>query len=128
MTVTTNDNGKVSVAINATHYGHEKELQHVWIPKGKRKEIAAKLQQGVTRERIIDDIRGSVRDSFQRHHLVNNQDWKNIESAVGLKNMQRHANDQTSVLSWIHEWENSNENAILFISYKVKWHLKALAY
>ena len=114
MKVTCGKGGKVVAEVNGTHYGHEKELKHIWIPKGKRKEIAAKLQQGVKRDKIIEDIRESVPSSFSPHHLIDNEDLKNIEKAFGLKNIQRHANDQTSVLSWIHEWQNSDSNPILF--------------
>ena len=48
ITSTTHNNVKVSVEMHATHYGHKMELQHVWITKRKRIEIAAKLKQGVT--------------------------------------------------------------------------------
>ena len=45
-----------------THHGYECELQHVWITQKNRREIAAKLQQGVPRENILDTIRNSVGD------------------------------------------------------------------
>ena len=41
-----------------THYGHSKNISYTWISqKKKRNEIAAKLQQGVSKEKILDDIR-----------------------------------------------------------------------
>ena len=43
-----------------THYGHDCELQHVWVPQKNRREVAAKLQQGVPRENILDSIRNGV--------------------------------------------------------------------
>ena len=51
--------GKVKVEICYTHYGHTRDIQHTWLPKGKRQELAAKFQQGVPREKILDDIRDS---------------------------------------------------------------------
>ena len=43
--VTFHANGKVSADTCYSHYGHMKELGHTWLPTGKRKEMAAKLQQ-----------------------------------------------------------------------------------
>ena len=41
-------------------------------------ELAAKLQQGVSMERILDDIRDSVGDGLNREHLIRRQDLHNI--------------------------------------------------
>ncbi|CAB4029520.1 Hypothetical predicted protein [Paramuricea clavata] len=51
--------GSITAEIVETHYDHNLELQHVPIPDDKKEEIAAKLQQGICNERIIDDIRNS---------------------------------------------------------------------
>lgn len=59
--VTCDKTGEVVADINYTHYGHEKELEHVWIPKGKRQEIAAKGRYC---------IRESVNGTFSHHHLI----------------------------------------------------------
>ena len=98
------------------HYGHEIELQHVWLSKTKRQELAAKMQQGVPRERILNDIReGVTEDQFLREHLVEKKDLFNIQRAFGLKDYQRHQNDLDSVLAWITEWNQSPDtNPILF--------------
>ena len=69
--------------------------------KKNRNEIAAKLQQGVFEEKILDDIRNNVGAEFFRDHISHKQNVVNIQRAYGLKKMQRHANDQTSVLAWI---------------------------
>ena len=42
------------------------------------------------------------------------QDIRNISSSFDINKIQRHFNDQDSVLSWIREWENSQENPILY--------------
>ena len=96
------------------HYGHEKELEHVWMSKNTREQIAAKLQQGISREKILDDIRDSVGKEFHREHLIDEKDIYNIGKAFGLENIQRHANDQDSVLAWIQEWEESDENPVIY--------------
>ena len=95
---------QVHVDISYTHHGHRKSLEHLRLPKCQRAMIAAKIQQGVTRERIIDHIPESVGETFQRQHLAN------LESAFGLQRVQRHGNDQLSVLAWIGEWQSSEES------------------
>ena len=88
--------------------------------KRKRQEFAAKIQRGVLREKILDDIRDSVTvNNFFRHHLLEKKDLLNIERAFGLKDFQRHINDQDSVLAWITEWEKSADtNPILFCKFQ----------
>ena len=43
-----------------THYGHSKNIGYTRISQKKRNEIASKLQQGVSKEKILDDIRNNV--------------------------------------------------------------------
>ncbi|KXJ25287.1 hypothetical protein AC249_AIPGENE14600 [Exaiptasia diaphana] len=99
-----------------THYGHEVEPQHLRLSKEKHQEIAAKIQQGVTRDHILNDVRKSVTDDFKRHHLTERKDMDNIIRSYGLNNVQRHTNDQQSVLAWLREWESSDEmeNPVLY--------------
>ena len=52
--VVKNADGTLSTFSCLTHYGHECELEHVWITQKNRREIAVKLQQGVHRENILD--------------------------------------------------------------------------
>lgn len=88
----------------------------MWLSKTKRQELAAKMQQGVPRERILNDIReGVTEDQFLREHLVEKKDLFNIQRAFGLKDYQPHQNDLDSVLAWITEWNQSPDtNPILF--------------
>ena len=46
--------------------------------------IAGKLIQGVTFERILDDIRNNMDSSLERIHLTSRKDIANIERAYGL--------------------------------------------
>ena len=65
------DDGTVTVDVCYMHYGHEIELQHVWLSQTKRQELAAKMQQGVPRGRILNDTKeGVTEDQFLREHLV----------------------------------------------------------
>lgn len=114
------DDGTMTVDVCYTHYGHEIELQHVWLSKTKRQQLVAKMQQGVPRERILNDIReGVTKDQFLREHLVEKKDLFNIQSAFGLKDYQRHQNDLDSVLAWITEWNQSPDtNPILLQNFQ----------
>ena len=97
-----------------THNGHTREIQHTWLPKEKRQELAAKIQQGVPREIFLDDVRDSVTENnFPRHHLLGKKDLLNIERAFGLKDFLRHISDQDSALAWITEWEQSADTNLI---------------
>ena len=100
------EEGKISAEVCHTHYGHDKQLQHTWLPKAKRQQIAALLQQGVTREKILEDIRESAMneaDEFKRYHLTGKKDLSNIMNSFGLSQVQKHTNDQKSVRAWVEE-------------------------
>lgn len=109
MTAELSHSGQVNVDICHTHYGHNKSLEHLRVSTIQREMIAAKLQQGVSKEKILEDIRESVSANFHRQHLVDRQDIVNVEKAFGLRKVQRHTNDQQSTLAWISEWEESKE-------------------
>ncbi|XP_048586956.1 uncharacterized protein LOC116617196 [Nematostella vectensis] len=105
LTATVDLKGKVTVEAVLTHYGHGHDIQHLRLPTEKKDEIAAKLKQGVTKEKILQDVRDSVSTkNIGRHHILERKDIQNIERAYGLKDVQRHPNDQQSVLAWITEW------------------------
>lgn len=99
--------GQVEVSICHTHYGHDTSLEHLRLSATQCKIIAAKLQRGVSRERILGDIREDFPGGFERHHL--------IERAYGLRTVQRHENDQQSTLAWIEEWKQTNQNPVPFV-------------
>ena len=117
MTVQLDLNGKVSVNVCYTHYGHRKSLEHLRVPTRQRDMIAAKIKNGVSRQRILDDIRESVSKAFHRQHLIDRQDLANIERAFDLQNVQRHSNDLQSVLAWISEWKSDKgeESPVLYL-------------
>lgn len=70
MTVTILADKSLKVDTILTHYGHEKELQHLRITVRKRQEVAAKLKQGVSREKNLDELRDSVSGNLGRYHLI----------------------------------------------------------
>ena len=105
---------KVTVDVCHSHYGHRSQLQHIKFSKRQRREIAAKVEQGVSRDKILSDIRKDVGTIFQKIHLVEKKDINNIAKSFNLFDFKRHDNDQDSVAAWIHEWKNQPDNPVLF--------------
>lgn len=114
MKVTKRLDGTCLVDACFNHYGHRRDLRHIWISRKKRQEIAGKLQQGVTKEKILQDIRESVGVQFYRDHLIDKQDMANISRSYALDEIERHPNDMLSVLAWISEWEKDDANPVLY--------------
>ena len=81
MTATTANDGHVDVCY--THDGHEHKLQHIRISKIKRREIALKIREGISRDCVLDEIRESVADDLHRQHLVDKKDLCNISKRAG---------------------------------------------
>ena len=83
MKVTNHEDGSTTTETFHTHYGHETELQHLNLPKGFKKQIAAKLKQGVSQDKIMDNIRDHVGIKINRQHLTDEQDIRNIALSFG---------------------------------------------
>ena len=98
----------IQASICSTHYGHELSLGHIRLSKEYRYSIAAKVSQGVTFQRILDDIREDT-GKLNRLHLTTRQDIRNIERCFGLKTSQKHQNDSVSVDIWVHEMQKDSE-------------------
>ena len=112
--VTTHIDKRVSVEACLSHYGHRRSLQHIWLSKKKREELVAKLKQGVSQQRILDEIRDNVGSRLTRDHLIDKKDLANIRRSNFIDEVQRHPNDTTSVLSLIEKWSQSERNPVLY--------------
>jgi hypothetical protein len=107
---------KVSVEYCCTHYNHEpdKDIAHLRMPEQLRLSIAAKLTQGVTFEKILDDIRDSVgAKGLQREHLTSRQDMRNIMRQYNIEGIEKHPNDHTSVSAWVHEMQSMEFDPVI---------------
>ncbi|KAK3712644.1 hypothetical protein QZH41_002104, partial [Actinostola sp. cb2023] len=67
-------------------------------------------------KKTLNHLKKSVIREAKRHHLIERKDLHNIQHAFGLNEVQRHPNDQQSVLAWIQEWKDSTdfENPLLY--------------
>ena len=61
--------------------------------------IAAQLQQGVTMEKIIDNIRDKTAGGITRKHLVTKLDIHNIKRQHNIEGITRDTNDLTTTNS-----------------------------
>lgn len=96
------------------HYGHETdELQHLSIPMPIKCEIASKISQGVTFEKILDNYRDRIDTHYlKREDLITRKDLHNIKQKFDLilKNGQLHKNNTNSVDTRIEQTKREEEN------------------
>ena len=103
----------VEVQYCATHHNHITRLSHLRIPPTVRANIAAKLQQGISMNRVLDDIRDSVEQTMNRQHLITRQDLRNVKFHFNIDGIIRHKNDLTSVSAWVDELTHMTYNPVL---------------
>ena len=58
-------------------------LGHIRLGAQDRLQIAGKLAQGVTLDKILDEVRASVSDNFKRVHLLQRKDVHNKSFQAG---------------------------------------------
>lgn len=68
------DSGRVHVRHWKTHFGHEHELGHITLSKVDKAEFAGKLMQGVPTDKLLDNVRETVKSDLKREHLMNKKD------------------------------------------------------
>ena len=107
----------VTAEVCHTHYGHDTRLGHIRLSEEDRLTVIGKLVQGVTFDKILDDIRSSVNEDFKRIHLIQRKDLNNIERALKLEGGQRHHGDATSVAAWVEEMKGKGEDNVV-LTYK----------
>ena len=104
---------KVKVSYCSHHKNHEPEICHMKVPEDVKNIVAAKLAEGVSIDRILDDIRDNVTGSLEREHIMNPQDIHNIQYQLNLESVEKHQNDHTSVSAWVTEMKEMEYNRIL---------------
>ena len=88
--------GVVIVNYCPFHSSHPIKLAHIIMDDSTRTSIAIKLKDGVSMEKILDDIRDTVTDHVSRVHLVTRQDLYNIKRQYNIEGIARHSNDHVS--------------------------------
>lgn len=73
----------MSINVCYTRHGHSKQLKHTRISKWKREQIATSLQQGVSKQRILNDIREEATSQCS-HDLTT---WPQKRISTTLRNL-----------------------------------------
>ena len=92
---------------------HETNLAHLKMPDDFKTMIAAKLQEGVSEKKRLDDIRDDVPSQIGLEHLVTLQDIQNIRRQYNIEDIQRHQNDHQSASICVEEMASAGYNPIL---------------
>lgn len=113
---------KVEVEAYLKHYGHNAEMCHTRIPGNIKNDIAQKLSNGISRHKIIDEIRESFHGftSVSRSHLISLQDIYNIERSVGITGSRGRYSSESGITAqtWIQSMQKSEDNPVLLIKYQ----------
>ena len=91
--------GSVDAQYCSIHHNHEVSLGHLRIRHETCMKIAAQLQQWVTIERIMGNIRNNTMEGITREYLVTKLDVHNVKNQynIHVEGVMRHKNDLTSV-------------------------------
>ncbi len=111
---------QIEVTHCSTHFNHTIQLAHINIPELVRLKVASKLQQGVTINRILDDIRENVdkHSNLKREHFITRQDILNIQRQYNIQGIQRHSNDHCSIQAWVEELQAHDYNPVLIFKHQ----------
>lgn len=109
------ETSKVKVFYCSSHHNHAIALAHLRMPTATRMKIAAKLQEGVGMDHILDTIRDSVTaEGINREHLVTRTDLYNIKDQYNISSgSMKHKNDLYSVDARIQELKELDYNPVL---------------
>ena len=105
--------GQVQVKYCATHHSHKTQLTYLRIPPIIRMEIAAKSQQRIDMDRVMDDIRDATIKQMNRQHLITKQDLHSIKAQFNIDGVVKHKNDLLSVSAWVKELREMKYNPVL---------------
>ncbi|CAG9817796.1 unnamed protein product [Phaedon cochleariae] len=113
----------VEVSFFSTHVGHECEIGRMPLSIDDRNQIAGKLVEGVTIQRILDDVREEAAQSGciqRRIHLLEKKDLHNIKRDFSISYSTKfHENDALSVKLWVEMMkEKKLENNCEVLYYK----------
>ena len=104
---------KVTVT-HCNHYiGHTLDICHFKISSETMMRIAAKLQMGISIDRILDDVHDEVTGLIKKEYLISRQDVHNIKSQLDLHSIEKHQNDLFSVSAWVAEMREMPYNPVI---------------
>ena len=85
----TNKDGSMLVDICCMHHCHLKQVEHTRIMIDRQEGYATKLQHGVSKEKILNEIReesvNECHENVKRYHLADKLDLLNIKKTFWVK-------------------------------------------
>lgn len=109
MEVTTHNKNKsvVKVTLFKSHCGHALQLEHIFLDKQSKSEIAGKLREGASLNHVLDSIKDDEshnRSSNKRLARIDRKDLHNIIRDFNIDySTKRCQNDALSVKLWVQE-------------------------
>ncbi|XP_050314956.1 uncharacterized protein LOC126749312 isoform X2 [Anthonomus grandis grandis] len=104
----------VKVTYFKNHYGHEKKMAYISLSINDKNKIAQQLIQGIPYTQILNNIRESVDETFERIHLTTKNDIHNIAQAYNLHDTSiKDPNDAISIAMWVDEMQKSEKNPVI---------------
>uniref|UniRef100_A0A6P7GTZ2 Uncharacterized protein LOC114346431 n=1 Tax=Diabrotica virgifera virgifera TaxID=50390 RepID=A0A6P7GTZ2_DIAVI len=99
------DGNQLKATLYTPHFGHNCNLTHINLTKTEREQIAGKISEGVSFQKILDDIRNGIysEESVGRLNFLDRRDLRNITRDFSLKEyVQLHQNDVIiSIRLWV---------------------------
>lgn len=114
-TITLKQTNEIQAEVCSTHYGHSTNLEHLRLPEIVRLSVAAQLTQGVSLQKILDNVRDNVTGNWKRVHLLSRKDITNIEKSYHINSVSRHKDDAISVHCWVNEMKEKKRNKSSYI-------------
>lgn len=113
MTVT-KSNTEINVVFQSKHRGHDFDIRHLHLSKTERASIAAKLQEGVSLDAVLDSARQNLDGPLQRLNLLTRQDLYNImrDNVDNHKRLQ--TNNYVGAELWGEQMHTEKDNPVLF--------------
>lgn len=108
--------GTVTVSGCLTHYGHDRDVEHLRISASDRSSIVAYLQSGLPVDRILENIRGEYptrAEDLRRSHLITAADIRNIANSEGLRLWRLDEDEDESVKKLVHRMDESEQSPVL---------------
>ena len=98
-------------------------IGHLRISNEIKLNIAHKLLQSVSMDKILDDIRDNATENIGRKDNINKQDIRNnILNKYKIQGIERHPNDYSSVVAWIEELRSLEFNPVIFFKQQGEMH------
>ena len=102
------------------------QLAHLRIFNEIQSSIAAKVQQKITVERTLDEIRDTLpTEGIKRKHKVTRLDINNIFLLHNIKGIIKHSNDLSSVSAGVEEMKSFNYKPLLLFKQQGEEQLQA---